>query len=59
MFPRKQYDVKKLLVELVLKSTRPVGVETPDVAVDMTVAVQVEAVFTLIGVLQARVVTVG
>ena len=56
---RKQYGVKNPLVELVMKSTRPLGVVAPEVAVDMIVAVQVEAVFTLVGELQARVVTVG
>jgi hypothetical protein len=51
--------VKKVLVELVVKSTRPVGAVAPVVAVDITVAVQLDAVFTLIGVEHATVLTVG
>ena len=51
--------MKKVLVEFVVKSTRPEGVVTPDVAIDMTVAVHVEVSFTFTGVEHATVVEVG
>jgi hypothetical protein len=46
-------------VEFVAKLTLPDGVVGPDVAVDVTVAVHLEAWFTTTGVEQVRVVEVG